>query len=345
MSDILQKQFYKFHSNIKLNDIEHNKALRDKRDMLVNEIREYLKKKSEDEGTKRITFAFENQGSYSMGTGIEPLEGDDYDIDLMLLFNIDKDDFNPVEIKRLVYKALDKQFRTVEYKTPCVRVQYHKKGEESYHVDMACYADDNDYEETYLSRGKPETPTHEREWEISEPKELKKKINGKYSDVEEKKQFKRVIRYLKRWKDYKFSNTVNGKPTGIAITALAYNGFEPFTKDSFNDEKQINDLEATRKLVNYILDEFSLWTGKIKVKLPVEPYNNLFEKMTSTQMGIFKNKLTDLSNGLLKAKNETDPHEATKILNKLFGDDFEIIEKQATGQRRKRAFVGSTEQA
>src|ERR1051326_4311722 len=124
MDKIVQSQFRKFHDNIRL-DIEDNKPLREKRDMLVNEIREFLKKKSEDEGTALITFQDFNQGSYSMGTGNKPAhEEDDYDIDVGLLYDISKDKYFPLEVKGWVYAALSsKQFRTVEWKKPCIRVQ------------------------------------------------------------------------------------------------------------------------------------------------------------------------------------------------------------------------------
>ncbi|MEM6719177.1 MAG: nucleotidyltransferase [Bacteroidota bacterium] len=150
MTTYLQTEFNAFHEKIKLHDKEDNKELRDKRDMLAEELRAYFKKKSEDEGTSRITFSIENQGSYSMGTGIRPLEDCDYDIDVMVLFNISKDDYAPVEVKKWVYEALNRHNRTVEYKKPCVRVQYYKNGQETFHVDLALYANQNDDEKKYL---------------------------------------------------------------------------------------------------------------------------------------------------------------------------------------------------
>ena len=140
-----------------------------------------------------------------MGTGIKPLSEQDYDIDVALLFNLSKDDYTALEVKRWVFEAIDKQFRTVEYKKPCVRVQYLKNGDSAFHVDLACYANSNTDKKIYLSKGKPTSTGSDKKWEVSEPKELKSKINGKYSDTYEKQQFKRAIRYLKRWKDYKIN--------------------------------------------------------------------------------------------------------------------------------------------
>lgn len=347
MSKIVQTQFIKFHEGIKLIDTEDNETLREKRNMLIKEIEAYLKKKSEDEDKALITFSSVNQGSYSMGTGIKPLADQDYDIDIALLFIISKDYYTPVEVKKWIYEALSKYPRTVEYKKPCVRVQYQKDGESTFHVDLACYANANSDNKTYISKGKPTSTNADKEWEISEPKELKSKINGKYSDTSEKQQFKRAIRYLKRWKDFKIKNTVDGKPTGIALSALAYNGFNPeIEKDSFTGEKTENDLYATLNLVKYILDQFDIFDS-ISVYLPVPPHNDLFEKMKKNekQTTKLKEKLKDLHADLVKAKDETDPVEACKILNKQFGDDFPIPPKETTGQKRNLAVVGSTEQA
>jgi len=346
MAEYLQSEFNKFHDSIKLNDIEDNKKLREKRDMLINELKEYLKKKSdEDENFSRITFSIENQGSYSMGTGNKPLDDEDYDIDVMILFNISKDEYSPLEVKKWVYNALDKQFRTVKFKKPCVRVQYHKDGEELFHVDLALYANDNSDDKTYLSRGKPTSAAEDKKWEVANPKLLKEKINSQFSDVDERSQMKRNIRYLKRWKDFKFKNTGDGKPTGIALTALAYNLFKPqIVSEAFDSSVKPNDLLALKNLVSAIINEFD-WSDSIQVSLPVEPFNNLFEKMTNNQQKTFKEKLESLELALQNVTNEPDPHEASKILRKQFGDDFPEMEKDKYAEKRALAFPGKSESA
>jgi hypothetical protein len=347
MENFLQTYFNEFHEKIKLIDTSENAQLRDKRDLLLDELRAHLKRKSENEKKKLITFQSENQGSYSMGIGIKPIGDIDYDIDVMLLFNISKDENTPTEVKKWVLEALDKSPRTVEYKKSCVRVQYYEKGEIAYHVDLACYASSNIDGYIYLSKGKQTSKPEEIKWELSEPKELKNKINNKYSNSEERQQFKRVIRYLKRWKDFKFQNTIDGKPTGVAITAIAYNGFMPyFNTDSFSSEKKPNDFIATRNLIQYFIDQFD-WFDNITVKLPVLPYNDLFEKMKKylNQTKILKNKLKNAIESFDKAESETDPVEACKILQMEFGEDFPVPDKNDTGQKRIKAVASSPDQA
>jgi len=346
MAAYLQLEFSKFHDNIKLIDTEDNTFLREKRDLLVSELRNYFDKKAEEEDSAKITFVVENQGSYAMGTGVKPLETDDYDIDVMLLFNFSKDDHSPVKVKDWVYEALNKSNRTVEYKKPCVRVQYHVAGEEHFHVDFALYANNNANNKTYLSKGKPTSATANKIWEESNPKGLKTKINTRFSDIDDQKQMKRIIRYLKRWKDLKFKSEGNSRPTGIAFTALAYDYFSPeITRISFNSSVEPNDLIALRKLVGNIIDQFSWLDGRITTYLPVEPGNDLFEKLSDGQCKTLKEKLENLKSVLENAEAEPDPHEASKMLNKELGDDFPIVEKDKSAQKRALAFPGKSESA
>jgi hypothetical protein len=317
-----------------------------KRDMLISEIKAYLKKKCEEKGISLIKFESFNQGSYAMGTGVQPIRDEhDYDIDCGLLFEVSKEDYTSIQVKQWVYDALNSnEFRTVEWKKACIRVQYNEQGLPRFHVDFACYSNANEDNKTYLAKGTPTSVAENKKWEISEPKKLRSLVNDKFENNDECSQFKRAIRYMKRWKDEQFSSK-NGRATGIALTALAYNGFLPVVKDAFTNTEEIDDLKAVKNFVNYILTKFSWWDSRIKVELPVPPANDLFVKMTDIQCATLKEKLENLKQVLINAENETDPHEACKILKKQFGDDFPIPEKEETGQNRKKAIAGTSESA
>jgi len=343
MIKTVQEAFRKFHRTIKLN-IEDNRKLAEKRDMLIDEIHSHLKKLKEETGVK-LTLTVKNQGSYAMRTGIEPLEGDDYDIDVMLLFAIDKDEFEAKEIKKIVFDALNRHPRTTTIKKPCVRVQYHQNGEVKFHVDFAVYAKNED--DVFLSK-KPNYASEDEIWESSEPEELKKLIDGYHKDPEVRAQFRRVIRYLKRWKDLKFRSNSNGKPTGIALTAIALEGFESEVEyDSLSNKYKVDDLQATINLVEYFISLFSWWSNNINVSLPIKPYNDLFEKMSKNQKTKLKEKLELLKEDLITAQNEADPHKASKKLRQqqVFGADFPEIPKDDSGQHRPKAIITPPDQA
>ena len=69
-----------------------------------------------------------NQGSYGMHLGVEPFTGSDgkkreYDIDVALRFSENKDDWNPLDIKRKIRDALDGHTKYgADIKKPCVTV-------------------------------------------------------------------------------------------------------------------------------------------------------------------------------------------------------------------------------
>lgn len=319
----LQTQLTKFHNTIKI-DFDDNKELREKRDLIISNLREGLKKLSLN---NTPTFEHFNQGSYDLATGVEPLSGEDYDIDVGIIFDLTKINYKPVEVKEWVYKALNTGARTVEIKRPCVRVQYHYNGEKSFHVDLAIYSSDKDYrgnEINHIAKGFIGSSEDKKVWELSEPFKLKELLKSKFTDSSDREQFRRVIRYLKRWKDYNFSSTVAGRPTGIALTACCYKLFIP-KKDyiySYNSYTcQYNDLKALQSVVNGIIDMFN-WNNQISVKLPVQPYNDLFEKMSNNQMALMKEKLMKLKDTLVSVSIDNNTSIACSKLQKVFGKDF-----------------------
>ncbi len=80
----LQAQFNKFHNTIKI-DFDDNKLLRDKRDLIIGNLRDGLRKLF---SIHAPTFNHFNQGSHDLATGVEPLLGEDYDIDVGIIFKI-----------------------------------------------------------------------------------------------------------------------------------------------------------------------------------------------------------------------------------------------------------------
>jgi hypothetical protein len=239
-------------------------------------------------------------------------------------------------------------------KQPCITVQYHLDGEEIYHVDIAVYAHDSYSEDNlYLARGKPHSKPENKFWEPAAPKELLNLIRNHFDNPDDRGQFRRVIRYLKRWKDVKFSPDGNAAPIGIGLTIAAYRWLKPkFTWiDMFQNKRRYNDLLATRDLVDAMIQLFSLtlhdeeFVERLEAKLPVRPYNDLFEKMTNKQMKDLQESLVSLNSSLDDALDETDPMEACRQLQTQFGDDLQVPEIDETGQKRNRAIISSSTSA
>lgn len=339
----LQKYFIDFNKKIKM-DYDSLSELADKRDIL-------LKKLRQDDDLP--SFSELNQGSYSMYTGVVPLDKD-YDIDVGLRFNVNKDDYDdPVDLKKQIRDILKNHTEYgAKIKQPCVTVSYKKDGELAYHVDLVAYSyedKDDTSSQMYLARGKEYSSDENKYWEKADPKGLIDKINNKYSG-DDREQYRRVIRYMKRWKNIKFSADGNSEPPGIGITLLAYEKFYPSkTYDDLEKKYIYDDLEALINFVNNIKlsfyqeysDEKKEYLYAIDVKVPVEPYTNVFSKMSLIQMNELKNKIDTLCSELDEVKNESDIVEQCRKLNKIFGDDFDIPEKEQES-KKQRNFVPSS---
>lgn len=343
MADI-QSQFVQFHEAIKLNNFEENVVLREKRDLILDKLRTNLGKDFDDKGQKPPTFTTRNQGSYAMGTGVKPLYGD-YDIDVAVIFNIDKSAYpDPTKVKQWVVDAL--RGHNVEMKRPCVTVQYQRKGEPIYHLDLPIYSagDQNADGKTYLAKGFPGSASENKRWEPSDFVALCEKINNRF-EGSDREQFRRVIRCLKRWKDHRFPSSGNAAPVGIGVTIAAYNWFEPKVQSLFSGKP--DDLGALLHLVRRVLEQFqTTWTGegfvsRLKLSMPVEPWDNPFDRMSDKQMSNLESRLKELRDGLADAQRRVDPVEAAKLMREHFGDDFPVPEPKDTGSRGGSSIVSS----
>lgn len=321
----VQKQFEDFHKAICFDEDDEKATLLDKRDIIVKALKANL---SDD-----VPYFKEfNQGSYSMHTGVVPLDGN-FDIDVGLIFDCDQDQYpDPVALKKKVRDAVNTNFRTVLIRRPCVTVNYISGGKTAYHVDLAVYCKDASGT-LYLAKGKENSAAEHRFWEVSDPKGLTKRVCEAFDGSEELAQYRRCIRYLKRWRQFQFSGS--GAPISIALTVAALKWFRP----NFGTSGKPVDLLAMLDWVQAMLDDFVSdyreddgWHTRLKVQLPVQPYTDLLSKRTAAQMKDFNERLTALRDALAKAYDEDLPEDACKVLTKQFGADFKVPEKSETAK-------------
>lgn len=314
----LQKEFLQFHDNIKIGSYDENSDLREKRDTLISALENALSDEKVPGTDKPLTFSKFDQGSYAMNTGIKPQKGD-YDIDVGVVFDISSGEYESHKLKKLVRDSLNKHnTRTVTYNRPCITVEYAS----GYHVDLAIYAkNDGDYD---IAWGK-EFSNGDRKWEPSDPKGLTDWVKNIGSGEEQRKQYRRCIRALKKWKEKAFSINGSEAPPSIGLTIQAGRNF------SYQSD---NDLSALVQIVRNTKNSFSQsydsdcdeWLWTVKSDLPVNPYKNVYYKMTNKQLDKFYHKLSSLLEALEAAQNEQSEAKASKILHKVFGDDFPILE-------------------
>lgn len=246
-----QKAFRQFHEEIRLTDADHNAVLREKRDRVLTRLRDNLK-------AQRRTFTMFNQGSYAMSTGIQPLDGD-YDIDVGVIFEGSHRP-EPMAVKQWVYDGVYGHTGKVLWKHPCITVQYQRAGEAVYHVDLPVYWRDG-WGRLYLARGKQHSGAAHREWREEDPKAFIERVKS-YGSGEGRKQFRRTIRALKRWRDVHFPSHGAAAPVGVGLTVLALQGFQPHHNTFFSpSDSDYDDLAALIAFVETLRNGFAWGTA------------------------------------------------------------------------------------
>ena len=329
----IQTHFEKFHDKIKLGreDDAYKKA-RDRDDS----IKANVKTAFSEAGYPVVTDFI--QGSLKTHTGIVPISGD-YDIDRALVIEERTAPDNPVTPKKVALDVLeDRGFKNAKIKKPCVTADY---ASDNVHIDFIIYKRWGD--QHYLAVGKKNSDEHNREWSAANPLGLISWINNEsdYHQDDAKEvlaQFRRLVRYLKRWRDVQFSSTVAAKVYSIGLTVIVKKEFKP----SFSTEGAGQDLAALRATVQAILNAGYFHEAednqyRVRVNLPVEPWRDIFfgsSLDTGTQLF---NKLNHLKEQLEKAEGLSDEREQCEILNKLFGHDFKVPDPPSGGSKARNA--------
>ena len=294
----IQTYFDKFHDKIKLGrEDDGYKKARDRDDSIKAQVKTAFR-----EAGYPVVDDF-IQGSLKTHTGIVPISGD-YDIDRALVIDEDKAPENPVTPKKKALDVLeDRGFKNAKIKKPCVTADY---ASDNVHIDFIIYKKSGD--QHYLAVGKKNSDENNREWSKADPRGLMEWI-ADFSDYDDddaedvRAQFRRLVRYLKRWRDEQFSKTVAAKVYSIGLTVMVKKQLRVF----FSTEGTRQDLQALRKTVGAILDagyftEEQAGRYRGHVYLPVEPWRDIFDGSsldTGTQL---YNKLTRLKEKLAEPR-------------------------------------------
>ncbi|ENC6707677.1 nucleotidyltransferase [Vibrio harveyi] len=329
----VQTHFIKFHNKIKLTreSVDYRDA-REKDSSILSQVRTAFC----SAGYPIIDDFL--QGSFSTNTAIQSLDGD-FDIDRAVVVDFDKAPDDPVTAKRKVKEVLDNRgFRNAKIKNPCVTADYASL---NLHIDIPIYAKSG---ESYkLALGKANSTSVNRKWSDSDPKGLRNWINDTSSYTtspnDTQQQFIRLVRYIKRWRDHKFSADVRRKVYSIGLTVIIKQCFQP----CFDQEGKPDDLRALKETVDRILSSgYFYLVGvskyKISVLLPVTPRMDIFANSSSDTGTQLQNKFVNLQTKLGEVQSEVDEGKQCEILNKLFGDDFEVPENSSGAKNSLAAF-------
>jgi len=318
----VQALFEAFHKKIRTY-YEINKELREKKDIIVERVKKHLAEK------KRPSFAEFIQGSYKMKVGILAIEGAEYDIDVGLRFSFNESEHSSDEVRNWVFEAVNGHTEEVERRSACIRVTY----ADGYHVDLVPYAwwDDAAGMEQYRLAHKT------NKWRPADPpglvefvKKARKPFEGA-KDATDTDQFRRVVRYLKRWNDVGIPKESDDKPSGLALLLLSKHHLP--TAIGFGSGDDLGAVEQVAR-------DAAATVGRIVEKKPTPEKEDVFAKITESGMKSLKERFGVLRDALVYARDASDINKACKELKKVFGDDFPCPEgedKKSETARRTSA--------
>ncbi len=327
----------------------------DKNIYLTSQSAGYKKAREKDESIlKEIQKAFFNagypvidtflQGSFAVGTAINSLDGD-YDVDRAIVIDADRAPQDPVAPKKIILDVLNKRnFKNPRVKKPCVTADYQSV---NLHIDYTVYKKKSSGfwgDSYYLAIGKVGSSSKHKEWSEADQKGLIDwigKVEFNSGSTAKRKQMKRLIRYMKRWRDVTFNEEAKKKIFSIGLTVMIREQYSPSAFFSEIDD----DLTALKKTVdnilnaNYIRSSFFGTDYRIFTRLPKKPYRDIFQhKITGgdsadgSDLNIgtqLRNKLISLQSDLQKALDESDEIKQCMILNKVFGSDFIVPKRRS----------------
>jgi hypothetical protein len=294
--------FEQFDENITVTSTQ-KKRLRKSR----NAIRDRIRAHFNDVLAVKVP-KFHGQGSYSMDTLVDPLDGQDYDIDdgvyLQHLGNDPSEWPSAATIHGWIVDATTGYTDDDPEDRPrCVRVIY--KGNPPYHVDIPCYvmsATDVPLLFDKSRENAKEEPVSPYE---SDPRAMTRWFDER---IDEDDQMRRLTRYTKAWRDIQ-RNSGTDVAKGLALTILIA---ETFVGDSRDDVAFSKTIDAAYRRLS----------ANISITKPVTPYEDLTASWTHTQRTNFLDRLKQLRDYANDAVAETDKVRASKLWRKVLGDRF-----------------------
>lgn len=300
-----EKQFKEYLDNIRLTDAALA-PLRTSRNANRERIKDYWK-----DVLKRPVPSFDEQGSYEMGTGVEPLNGD-HDLDDGVYLNCIGDD--PAKwpatstVQDWIAAAVSGYTKSDPQKRKrCVRVPYAA----DYHIDLPVYGTDAAGKYRLYEKGKqPAEFVESNAAEFAKWFKEKKDATPKIRDV---------VRFLKAWRDYQGGGLRRLK--GVGITILVANNIQSFERFD----------ETVAKTARACANHLMLYRSIVD---PVAPWENITASWSSDDMDAVIADLNALADRGDAAIKEEKVRDAALIWNKEFGDRYPVPDEEVDAENR-----------
>lgn len=290
----LNQYFKVFHTNISLNQTRINRITN-----AHTTLEDLLNK---DEVIKPLFQNFYLQGSYATHTAIRPQNGNEFDVDTVLLMSLSEDD-EPKNIINLIASRLvsyDSYKDKIIIKDRCVRVNY----QGDFHMDIVPAKPTDDEHILIPSR-------KEGDWLEANPAGFIKWCQDINSEADGK--FTRVVKFIKYWRDRSVGKDT--APKSILLTTIIGKNIVGKNSDA---ESLVLTLEKTANNLDSILVDKEPY-----VENPSLEGENLARDWDKTKYDIFKTKLEKFAIDARSAYDDTDKESTIKKWQDIFGSkDF-----------------------
>jgi hypothetical protein len=248
------------------------------------------------------------QGSYANQTAIEPVDGGDYDIDLVSIC-VEPDVSCDEALSELeaLFRS-DGRFKDrLKRKQPCVRLEYAEDDVGSFHVDVV------PVRSTGNTTPPLEAPRRHEDWRGTAPAE--------YTDWcrQQGPLYRRTVMTMKRWRDEQQS--VRNAIKSIVLQVLV-SGCMPQVQD---------DAQRLALTIQALHGSLSQLTVPPVVTNPVLPSENLARSWSVESFLSFVKELAEAVEWSQTATATSDLVEAADAWRELLGDDFPIPEAEQLG--------------
>lgn len=244
------------------------------------------------------------QGSYANGTAVRPVQGGEYDIDIVAV-TADEDDGATDAIRDLYSTLESSRYKgMIEERKPCVRITYVDDEIGGFHVDVVpvriSTTDDTD--------APYEAPRKGSGWHDTAPTEYTTWCANQGDD------FRRTVRMFKRWRDEQ--QDVRKAVKSIVLQVLV-SQYIPvgISDDAERVATTFVDLNAALGDLNSAPDIFN----------PVLDSENLTARWSDSDFANFKKELKEASDIATEAVDAGTLVEACEKWGEIFGDAFPVV--------------------
>lgn len=284
-------QFY--NDKVRLKDTDKT-LIRDYKNKNIQRIISGINKINQEENKIFPIPSFIEQGSIAMSTTNQS-EDNDYDIDVAVIFPKDSIFNNPLEARKFVAKAINKNTanfsKQAEARTNAVTVWY----TEGYHVDFAIYRTFEEFYQTKYEHASTEwldrNPKAITDWFIEKVSALSP--NGIFTTVE-KAQLRKIVRLLKRFCKSRLNWNL---PGGFILSILAIECYSPnSTRDDISFIETLsnicNRLKYNRIIYNPINTQIEL-TSKKSLQHQLTRLSEKLDRFVSNSDVLYQNDCTE----------------------------------------------------